>query len=105
MAAQKSRGDWPSLWKRSQEMAERFGRQKLALYEQILGRYVLLLRRKVTQEIISKLGCDNVMGNWRLHLLFHDVIAEGKAAYVETLKNPHGVLALPMAARQRSADA
>lgn len=87
MAAQKSRGDWPSLRKRSQAMAERFGREKLALYERILGRYVLLLRRKVSQETITKLGLDNLLCNWRLHLLFHDVIAEGKAAYVETLKN------------------
>jgi len=93
VAAQTSRGDWPTLWKRSQVIAERFGREKLALYERILGRYVFLLRQKVTLDLISKIGLANLMGNWRLHLLFHDVIAEGKQAYVETLKKPESLVA------------
>eukprot|EP00434_Breviolum_minutum_P016451 symbB.v1.2.014503.t1/scaffold1062.1/size140384/2 len=93
VAAQTSRGDWPTLWKRSQVIAERFGREKLVLYERILGRYVFLLRQKVTLDLISKIGLANLMGNWRLHLLFHDVIAEGKQAYVETLKKPESLVA------------
>ncbi|CAK9032712.1 unnamed protein product [Durusdinium trenchii] len=90
--AQKSRGDWPTLWSRSQAIAARFGRKSLAVYERMVGRYVLLLRSSVTNEIIRDVGLDTLMGNWRLHLLFHDAILEGKAAYVETLKSPQSLV-------------
>eukprot|EP00913_Durusdinium_trenchii_P021628 g20323.t1 len=95
-------------WKSALTTTEaRFGRKSLAVYERMVGRYVLLLRSSVTNEIIRDVGLDTLMGNWRLHLLFHDAILEGGdggceggeqrplqtiAAYVETLKSPQSLV-------------
>ncbi|CAE7867986.1 LMF2, partial [Symbiodinium microadriaticum] len=89
---QRARGDWASLPSRAREVAERTSPAKLALYERLLARYVLLLLRQVSPQLVQKIGIAILFGTWRLHLLLHDVVAEGKDAYVDTLRNPESLL-------------
>eukprot|EP00439_Symbiodinium_sp_Y106_P078001 s307_g16.t2 len=91
-SVQRARGDWISLPSRARELAERTAPAKLALYERILARYVLLLLRQVSPQLVQQIGIAILFGTWRLHLLLHDVVAEGKDAYLDTLKNPESLL-------------
>lgn len=91
-SVQRARGDWASLPSRAREVAERTSPAKLALYERLLACYVLLLLRQVSPQLVQKIGIAILFGTWRLHLLLHDVVAEGKDAYVDTLKNPESLL-------------
>ncbi|CAE7353892.1 Lmf1, partial [Symbiodinium sp. CCMP2456] len=91
-SVQRARGDWASLPSRAREVAERTAPAKLALYERLLARYVLLLLRQVSPQLVQQIGIAILFGTWRLHLLLHDVVAEGKDAYMDTLKNPESLL-------------
>ncbi|CAJ1385043.1 unnamed protein product [Effrenium voratum] len=88
-AAKPSHGDWKTIVARGRACAARFSREKLAMYERIMARYVLLLRSRVTRDVINEIGLSCLFGNWKLHLLVHDVISEGKDAYLAAWKDPH----------------
>jgi lipase maturation factor 1 len=84
-----ARGDWSQLHRYAGVMAERYSVYELHTFERVLERFawLLLLRTEryhwgATEPSLPPLSC------YRFHKLLHDVVLDGREAYLALLEQP-----------------
>ena len=89
-----SRPDFASIDQASQRTYARFGRAQVLRYERIAERYAFLLRLALEPYFYGdQTPKIEKRSNFKFHLLLHEVILDGKAAYEAMLREPQGAAA------------
>jgi hypothetical protein len=98
----RDRGQLELLHGRAAELRGRFGMDQLQRFERLLERFAWLLRvRSERYHFADATPKIPIESNFRYHMFLHDVVCDGREAYLELLAHPE-----QMAARaERSTDA
>jgi hypothetical protein len=88
------RGVWSRLDEHAAAVLARFGVERLYRLERLLERFAWLLRQSTERHFFaahSPIGA--IKSNFRYHMLLHESIVDGWAAYESALRNPASVAA------------
>ncbi len=88
-ALQQQRGDWSFVHERAAAISAQFGGEQLYRFERLLARYAWLLRFSTEPHFARDLKPKIVIAsNYRFELLLHEIIADGREGYLQTLRDP-----------------
>lgn len=83
------RGDWTRIHDRARALSVRYGVEELSRFERVLERYGWLLRQQVEPyRRGEREPVLPVMSNYAFHMLLHEVILDGRAAFQAALREP-----------------
>jgi hypothetical protein len=83
------RGDWDNLVARGQAFQARFSEVEIYRFERLLQRFAWLLRLRTEPYFVRdaqpKIALNS---NWRFEMLLHEIICDGRAAFLAMLAAP-----------------
>jgi hypothetical protein len=84
-----ARGDWSRMTERAKAMEEQFGPEMMYRFERLLQRFSWLLRMRSEKHFVMKVApVIDVPSNWRYEMVLHELIADGREAYLRYLADP-----------------
>jgi Lipase maturation factor len=88
-ALNEARGDWTRVHERAAVLSTTFGPVAMYKCERLLQRFSWLLRMRTDRHFVQKVEPKiDVTSNFRYEMVLHEIIADGRAAYLEILANP-----------------
>jgi hypothetical protein len=83
------RGDWSHLHERAHAIEARFGPERMHRLERLLQRFAWLLRLKTEPHFVGALQPKiDLPSNFRYEMLLHELVADGREAYLRALETP-----------------
>ena len=87
------RGDWSHLHERARVITERFGPEQMHRFERLLQRFSWILRSRTEANFVGAVQPKiELSSNFRYEMILHELIVDGRAAYLETLARPERVV-------------
>jgi hypothetical protein len=88
-ALNEGRGDWTQIHERAAALQERFGMVAIYRFERIMQRFCWLLRMHNEQHFVRGVAPKiELLSNFRYELFLQEIVADGRAAYLEQLAHP-----------------
>ncbi len=88
-AVNEGRGDWTRFHERAEALEQRFGAMPLYRFERLLQRLAWLLRARTEAFFYgTKQPKIPLVSNFRFELLMHEIICDGREAYLSMLEAP-----------------
>lgn len=83
------RGDWANVHDRAEQLTTRFGAVQMYRFERLLQRFCWLLRMRTEDHFVKNAQPKiELTSNFRYEMLLHEIVTDGRAAYLEVLRTP-----------------
>jgi lipase maturation factor 1 len=83
------RGDWSRMVERANALQQQFGPVMMYRFERLLQRFSWLLRMRSEDHFVKKFApVIELSSNWRYEMLLHEIIADGREAYLRFVADP-----------------
>ncbi|HEY6876819.1 MAG TPA: lipase maturation factor family protein, partial [Polyangiales bacterium] len=83
-----ARGDWSRVHERAAALNAQFGPAAMYRFERLLQRFSWLLRMRTDVHFIQQVEPKITLSNFRYEMVLHEMIADGRDAYLQYLAEP-----------------